>query len=98
MQSHGDQIPLMDILGTGDDLYGLLAADIHLTDPHVVGVGMADHGENLADDHVFDLSIHPLPGFHLLTEDGHGFNKFFIAYFAQIHEVFIQPFSVQSHY
>ena len=97
VQGGGDQIALVHVLSAGDDLYGLLLAHIHLADPHVIGVGMADHGKNLAHDHVFDLGVHAFVGLHLLAENGQCFDEFFIGNVAEIHEFFVQPFSVQLH-
>ena len=97
MQCRGNQIALVDVLCAGDDLHGGVAAHVHLTDPHMIGVGMAHHGHNLAHDHVFDLRVQPLPGFHLLTEDGQGFHEFLIGDVRQVYEFLVQPFSVEFH-
>ena len=97
VQGSGNQIALMDVLGTSDDLNGLFLAHIHLADKHMVRVGMGNDADDLADNHVFDLGIHPLVGFHLLAEHGQSFYKIFIGYMAQVHEILVDPFSVQSH-
>ena len=97
VQSGGHQIAFMDILGTGDDLNRLGLSHIHLADPHMIGVGVAHHGQDLADHHILDFSVHPLIGFHLLTEHGQGFNKFLIGHIGKVNEFFIEPFSVEFH-
>ena len=97
MQRRGYQIALMDILGAGDDLHGGIASHVHLANPHMIGVGVAHHGQNLAHDHVFDLRVQPLPGFHLLTEDGQGLHEFLIGDVRQVYEFLVQPFSVEFH-
>ena len=47
----GNKISLTDILGAGADLNGTIA-DIHLTDPHMVGIGVTFDGDNPADLHI----------------------------------------------
>ena len=98
VQGGGHQVPLVDILGAGDDLHRLLPAHIHLADKHVVGVGMADNGQHPAHNYIPDLRIHPLPGLHLLAEDGKGLYKFLIGNLVEVYEFFIDPFSVQLHF
>ncbi len=78
MQGGGDQVPLMDVLGAGDNLNRLLPAHIHLADPHMIGVFVADHGENPAHHNVFNLRVHPRVGLHLLTKDGKGLHEFLV--------------------
>ena len=87
----------MHILCAGNDLNRLFHAHIHLTDEHVVGVGMSNHGYDLADLDILDLSIHALVGLNLLAKDGQGFNIFLIGYVGQIHEFLIDPISVEFH-
>ena len=98
VQCRGHQISLVDVLGAGDDLYRFFPTHVHLTDEHMVRVGMAHHGQNPAYHHVPDFRVHPLPGFHLLAENGEGLYKFLIGNLAQVHEFFIDPFSVQFHF
>ena len=97
VQRGGHQVALVDVLRAGDDLHRLFLAHVHLADEHVVRVGMAHHGEHLAHHHVLDIRVHPLPGFHLLAENRQGLHKFLVGNIAQIHEIFIDPFSVQLH-
>ena len=78
VQSGRNQVPIADILGPGDNLHRLLPAHVHLADPHVVRVGVPDHGENLTYHHVAELPIQALIGLHLLPCQGHGFHKFLI--------------------
>ena len=97
MQSRGNQVALMDVLGTGDNLHRLRLSHVHLTNPHMVGIGVAHHGQNFAHHHILDFRVHPLIGFHLLTEDGEGFHEFFIGYMGKINEFLVEPFSVELH-
>ena len=94
VQRGRDEIALVDVLRAGDDLYGFLLAHVHLTHPHMVGVGVADDGEHLANDHVFDLGVHALVGFHLLTGDGHGFDEILIGNIGEVNKFLVEPFSV----
>ena len=97
VHGHGDHVALLDILCAGDDLDGLVLADVDLADPHVVGVLVADDLGDLADDDVLDLSVHTLPGLDLLAEDGQGVDIFLIGNVAQVHKFGIDPFSVEFH-
>ena len=97
MQGGRNQIALVDILRTGNDLNRLFLADIDLTDPHVVGIFVADDGNDLADNHVGNFRIHALIGFYLLTCNGQRFHKFFIGDIAEVNKFLIDPFSVQFH-
>ena len=75
VQGHRDDVPLLDVLGPGDDLDGLPLPRVHLADPHVVAVLMALHGEDLAHHHVLDLCAQVLRDLHLGTGEGHGLGK-----------------------
>ena len=97
MQGGRNQIALVDILRTGNDLNRLFLADIDLTDPHMVGILVADDGNDLADNHVGNFRVHALIGFHLLTCNGQRFHKFFIGDIAEVNKFLIDPFSVQFH-
>ena len=98
MQCCGNQITLLYVLGTGDDLDRLVLTDINLTNPHMIGVFMTNNGNDLADNNIFDFGIHTLVGFYFLTEYSQLFNKVLVGYVGEIHELFMQPFSVQFHY
>ena len=78
MQGHGDQIPLVDVPGAGDDLDGLSLAHVQLADPHVVGVGVALHGPNAAHHHVGDLLPQIVGQLHLGAGQGHGLGKIMV--------------------
>ena len=98
VQGGGYQVALVDVLSAGDDLHGLGLAHVHLADEHVVRVGVADDGHDFAHHHILDFRIHALPGLYLLTEDRQRFHKFLIGDLVQIHELLIDPFSVQFHF
>ena len=98
VQGSGNQVTLMDILGTGDDLHRRFLSHVHLADKHMVGVGVPDHGEDLAHYHILDFGVHPLPGLYLLAEDRQGLYKFLIGNLMEVYEFFIDPFSVQFHF
>ena len=91
------QISLVDILGTGDNLHRLILPHIHLADPHMVGIFVADDGKHLAYDNILDFLVHGLIGFHLLAENGHFLHKFLVGNGGKVHKFFVNPFSVQLH-
>ena len=97
MLGHGDKVALVYVLRACDDLHGLARADVDLADPHVVGVRVARDGHDAADDDIAQLGIEPLIGLDLLTGDGHGLDKLPIRHAGEIHEFFVEPFSVQFH-
>ena len=97
MQCGGDQIAFMYVLGTGDDLYRFFFAYIYLADPHMIGILMADDGNNATNLDIFDLGIHAFVGFDLLTKDSKSFHIFFVGDMGQIHELLIDPISVEIH-
>ena len=78
MQGHRDQISRMNVPGPGDDLDGLSLTHIQLADPHVVGIGVADHGDDPARHHVGDLLPQVVGELHLGAGQGHGLGKFFV--------------------
>ena len=78
MQSHGDHVPLVDVPGPGDDLDGLRLTHVQLADPHVVGIGVADHGDNLSHHDVGDLLPQVVGELHLGAGQGHGLGKVFV--------------------
>ena len=55
-----NQIALVHILCARDDLHRLTGAAVDHADPHMVGVFMLFHRQDLADDDVFDLRVHAL--------------------------------------
>ena len=71
MQGGGHQVAHMDVPRPSDDLDGLFLAHIQLADPHVVGVGVLFHGQDLAHHHVFDLVPGGLPAAHHGPGHGH---------------------------
>ena len=78
VQGHRDQISRMNVPGPGDDLDGLSLTHIQLADPHVVGVGVADHRDDLSHHHVGDLLPQIVGELHLRTGQGHGLGKVFV--------------------
>ena len=97
MQCSGNQITFVNILCAGNDLNQLFLAHIYLADKHMVRVGVGDHGNNLAYNHVLDFCIHALVGLNLLAEHSELLYIFFIGNMGKIHEILMQPFSVQFH-
>ena len=97
MQGSGNQVALVDVLGAGDDLDKLFAAYIDLADPHMVRVLVADDGSHPAHQNILDFSVHPLVSFHLLAEDGELLDVFLVGDVGQVHELLMQPFSVEFH-
>ena len=97
VQCRRNQVTFVYILCTGNNLDGFFLTDIHLTDKHMIRVGVGSHADHLTDHNIFDIGIHALIGFHLLTEDSQRFHKFLIGNVGQIHEFLIQPFSVELH-
>ena len=91
------QIALVDILSAGDNLHRLILSHIHLADPHMVGIFMADDGNHLAHHYILDFLVHGLIGFHLLAENGHFLHKFLVGNGGKVHKFFVNPFSVQLH-
>ena len=79
VQGHGHQVPRVDVPGAGDDLHRLGLAHVHLADPHVVGVGVALHGQHPAHHHVGDLRAQVVGELHLGAGEGHGLGKLSVA-------------------
>ena len=78
MQGHGHQVAGVDVPGAGDDLHRLGLAGVDLADPHVVGVGVALHGQDAAHHHVGDLSAQVVGQLHLGPGQGHGLGKIMV--------------------
>ncbi len=72
-------------------LHGLRLADVELTYPHMVGVGMLFHGEHLARDDVFYLRTEIFKGLDLGARERHSLGKFLVAYI--YFNKLIEPFS-----
>ena len=88
---HGDQVPLGDVLGAGDDLDGLGLAHVHLADPHMVGVLVADDLQDLAHHHIGNLFAFHLGDLHLGAGEGHVLGKLLVG---GVHgDKFIEPSS-----
>ena len=92
---NGDKVAFRYILRAGDDLKGLALADVYHADPHVVGVFVLGHGQNLADDDIFDVLVHACGRLDLLTGDGHDLVVFLIGC-GDIDKLF-EPFSRNIH-
>ena len=91
VQGHGDQLPLVDVPGPGDDLDGLALTHVQPADPHVVAVRVALHLLDAAHHHVLDLRPQVLGGLHLGAGEGHGLGELFIA--GVNGDELIEPFS-----
>ena len=78
MQCDRDEVAGMDVPRAGDYLNGLDLTDIYLADPHMVGIGVLFHGEDLADENVFDLRAHILICLDLRAGQGHSLGKLMV--------------------
>ena len=95
MQGHGNQIALFLILCAGDDLKRLCAAHIDLADPHMIGVLMADHGDDFTDHDILNCIGEPFGGLHFGAGERHGLGKLMVSA-VHIHKL-SQPFSRKIH-
>ena len=89
------QIACVYVPSSGADLNRLGLAYVDLNDPHVVAVGVALHGQDLAHHHVFELGGLILHRLHLGAGEGQGLGKFLIVNVAHADagDKFIQPFT-----
>ena len=103
VESGGYHIAGFQVLSAGYDLDVLLSAHVHLTNPQVIGIGVALHGFHPSYDNVADLAAFDFIAFHLGTAHGHGFregahghvvqgDKFFQPFHGKIHLSFTKPF------
>ena len=90
VQRCGDIVAHMDVPRAGDDLHGLSLTDIDLADPHVVGIFMALHLENFADDHVLEVFVGTLDGLDLRAGERHLVVEFLIGDILEVNE-FVEP-------
>ena len=92
VQRRGNEVADVDVPRTGDDLNGLRLSDVELADPHMVGVGVALHGQDSADDDVFQFRVPALDGFDLGAGERHGVVEFLVGNVVKIN-VIVEPFS-----
>ena len=90
VQCRGDIVSHMDVPRAGNDLHGLSLTDVDLADPHVVGVFMALHLENFADDHVLEVLVGTLDGLDLRAGERHLVVEFLIGDILEVNE-FVEP-------
>ena len=90
VQRCGDIVSHMDVPRAGNDLHGLGLTDVDLADPHVVGVFMALHLENFADDHVLEVFVGTLDGLDLRAGERHLVVEFLIGDILEVNE-FVEP-------
>ena len=90
VQRCGDIVSHMDVPRAGDDLHGLSLTDVDLQDPHVVGVFMALHLENFADDHVLEVLVGTLDGLDLRAGERHLVVELLIGDILEVNE-FVEP-------
>ena len=86
----GHIVAHMDVPRARDDLHGLRLTDVDLHDPHVVGVFMALHLENFADDHVLEVLVGTLDGLDLRAGERHLVVEFLIGDILEVNE-FVEP-------
>ena len=90
VQRRGDIVSHMDVPRAGNDLHGLSLTDVDLADPHVVGIFMALHLENFADDHVLEVFVGTLDGLDLRAGERHLVVEFLIGDILEVNE-FVEP-------
>ena len=78
---HGDQVPLVDIPGSGDNLNRLRFPHVDLTDPHVVGVRVALQLDDASRHHIFQGSVQYLCVLHLGAGERHRLRKLLVVCF-----------------
>ena len=86
----GNIVAHMDVPRAGDDLHRLRLTNVDLHDPHVVGVFMALHFENFADDHVLEVFVGPLDGLDLRAGERHLVIEFLIGDILEVNEL-VEP-------
>ena len=86
----GHIVAHIDVPRARDDLHGLSLTDVDLADPHVVGVFMALHLENFADDHVLEVLVGTLDGLDLRAGERHLVVEFLIGDILEVNE-FVEP-------
>ena len=94
VQGNRNEISLLHILGTGADLNSSALPHIHLADPHMVGIRVADYLSHSADKDIPHRQAEILGGFHLGAGNRHCLGKGTVTHFTdrQINK-FIKPFS-----
>ena len=93
MLGHRDQIPLGDILGARHNLHRGPFPDVHLADPHVVGILMALNLHHAANHHVGNFSTLHFSDLNLGAGEGHVLGKGAVV---SVHgDELIEPFSRQ---
>ena len=78
VQGNGDHVVGVNVPGAGDDLNRLFLTNVNLAHPHMVGVGVALHGQDLAHHHVGDLLPQVVGQLYLGAGEGHSLGKVFI--------------------
>ena len=95
MQRGRNKIAGMDVPCAGNYLHRFCLTDVDLADPHMVGVGVLFHGENLADENIAYLGAHILIGLDLRAGESHSLGKLAVVYIADGNAVnkLSEPFS-----
>ncbi|CDB43859.1 unknown [Firmicutes bacterium CAG:240] len=95
MQRGRNKIAGMDVPCAGNYLHRLCLTDVDQADPHMVGVGVLFHGEDLADENVIYFCSKILIGLDLRAGEGHSLGKLAVVYIADGNAVnkLSEPFS-----
>ena len=72
---HGDHVAHMDVPCAGGNLHRAVLSNVHLTDPHMVGVRVALHRCDAAYDDIGDLRAQVLSDLHFGPGKGHGLGE-----------------------
>ncbi len=86
----GDIVADVDIPRARDDLHRLGVAHIHLADPHMVGILVALHRHDPANDHVLKVFVGALDGLYLRAGERHLVVEFLIGDILEVNE-FVEP-------
>ena len=94
VQGNRNEISLLYILGAGADLNRSALPHIHLANPHMVGIRVADYFSYSTNEDVFHRQAEILGGFHLGAGNRHCLSEGAVTHFTdrQI-DKFIEPFS-----
>ena len=95
MLCNGNKVAFLNVLCTGNDLNAFTFAQIHLANPHMVGVGVAGDRENLTHNNIYDFFACECSAFNLGAGEGHSLGKVFVACVNT--DEFIKPFSAEIH-
>ena len=88
----GHIVAHMDVPRAGDDLHGLCLTDVDLQDPHVVGIFVALHFEDLAHGHILEFLVAALDRLDLRAGERHIVVELLVGDILEVNE-FVEPIS-----